>query len=66
MWISMFRCLEDFISAVEETMYQNPKTHEVASSWKRDFLRSYQNHYGVRLNIPQWSDIANDYSPSGL
>ncbi len=62
----MFRCLEDFISAVEETMYQNPKTHEVASSWKRDFLRSYQNHYGVRLNIPRWSDIANDYSPSGL
>ncbi len=63
--LPMFRCLEDFISAVEETMYQNPKTHEVASSWKRSFLKSYQDYYGVKLNIPRWSDIANDYSPSG-
>lgn len=59
--IPMFECLEDFISAIEETVYQNPKTHDSASIWKRNFLRSYENHYGIRLNIPRWADIADKY-----
>ena len=57
----MFSCLEDFISAVEETVYQNPKTHESASSWKRKFLASYEKFYGVKLSIPRWDDIADNY-----
>lgn len=59
--IPMFKCLEDFISAIEEAVYQNPKTHEHAAVWKRNFLRSYENFYGVRLNIPRWSDIETKY-----
>lgn len=39
--IPMFRCLEDFISAIEETVYQNPKTHNAAATWKRQFLDNY-------------------------
>lgn len=57
----MFECLEDFISAVEETVYQNPKTHENASSWKRQFLSSYERYYGKRLSVPRWDDIADKY-----
>ena len=57
----MFECLEDFISAIEETVYQNPKTHENASSWKRQFLSSYENYYGARLSVPRWDDIADKY-----
>lgn len=57
----MFTCLEDFISAVEETVYQNPKTHDSASTWKRKFLASYEKFYGVRLSIPRWDDIAEEY-----
>ncbi|MDR3292835.1 MAG: NgoBV family restriction endonuclease [Clostridiales bacterium] len=57
----MFNCLEDFISAVEETVYQNPKTHNDAANWKINFLTSYQEHYGKRLNIPRWSDIVEKY-----
>ena len=53
--------LEDFISAVEETVYQNPKTHESASSWKRRFLKAYEDYCGVRLSIPRWDDIAENY-----
>ena len=58
----MFRTMEDFISAIEETVYQNPKTHEIAGSWKRNFLKSYEDYYGVRLSIPRWTDIEESYS----
>ena len=58
----MFRRMEDFISAIEEAVYQNPKTHDVAGSWKRQFLESYEQHYGVRLSIPRWSDIEESYN----
>lgn len=58
---STFQCLEDFISAIEETVYQNPKTHESASGWKRKFIKSYEEYSGVKLNIPRWDDIADKY-----
>ncbi len=57
----MFSCLEDFVSAIEETVYQNPKTHDSASSWKKSFLSSYERFYGIRLSIPRWDDIAHKY-----
>ena len=57
----MFSCLEDFISAIEETVYQNPKTHESASTWKKKFLSSYERFYGKKLSIPRWNDIADKY-----
>jgi len=57
----MFTCLEDFVSAIEQTVWQNPKTRETSATWKRRFLDSYQNYYGVRLNIPRWDDIADRY-----
>lgn len=59
--IPMFRCLEDFISAIEETVYQNPKTHNAAATWKRQFLDNYEAHYRVRLDIPRWNDIEAQY-----
>lgn len=57
-----FRSMEDFISAIEETVYQNPKTHNVAGIWKKQFLESYEQHYGIKLKIPRWSDIEDSYS----
>ncbi|GHU58457.1 type II restriction endonuclease NlaIV [Clostridia bacterium] len=57
----MFTCLEDFISAIEETMYQNPKTHHDAAVWKGKFLSSYEKQYNVRLIIPRWNEIAGKY-----
>lgn len=58
----MFKSLEDFLSAIEETVYQNPKTHDAASMWKKKFLASYKDFYGVTLKIPRWDDIADTYS----
>ncbi len=57
----MFRSLEDFVSAIEEAVYQNPKTHESAAHWKRQFLDSYEQYYATRLTIPRWADIAETY-----
>lgn len=59
--IPMFRSMVDFISAIEETVYKNPKTHNSASSWKDRFLASYQKHYGVTLQIPRWDEIKGRY-----
>lgn len=58
---SIFESLEDFISAMEETVYQNPKTHNDAATWKNKFLRSYEERNGVELSIPRWSDIKDKY-----
>lgn len=59
--IPMFYCLEDFLSAVEETVYQNPKTHELGATWKNEFLKRYQAYYGKLIQIPRWSDIKDKY-----
>lgn len=60
--IPMFSCLEDFISAIEEAVYQNPKTHDIAATWKHKFIKSYEEHYGIKLNIPRWIDICEKYN----
>ncbi len=57
----MFTCLEHFLSAMEETVYRNPKTHETAGSWKRAFLQNYHKFYGKTLSIPRWDDISDLY-----
>lgn len=57
----MFDCLEDFISAIEEAVYQNPKTHHDAANWKNKFVASYKAHYKKDLKIQRWSDIASKY-----
>lgn len=57
----MFRSLEDFVSAIEETVYKNPKTREISGVWLNDFLNAYEKFYGVRLRIPRWRDIVEEY-----
>lgn len=59
---TVFENLEDFISAVEETVYQNPKTREKAGIWKASFIESYKKYKGVRLNIPRWIEIQDKYA----
>ena len=56
-----FKRIEHFLSAMEETVYQNPRTHHEANKWKGKFLKSYENFYGVKLDIPRWSDISDYY-----
>lgn len=58
---TMFRSMEDFLSAVEQTVWQNPDTRQHSATWKQRFLDSYEDFYGDRLNIPRWDDIADSY-----
>lgn len=56
-----FATKEEFLSALEETVYQNPKTHGEAGRWKADFLKSYKVYYGETINIPRWGDIKDTF-----
>lgn len=58
---SPFSCLEDFISAMEHTVYQNPATKNESGTWLMDFKASYKALYGKKLDIPRWSEIEEKY-----
>ena len=58
-----FDSLEDFLAAMEETIYQYPDTRvTIALHWKDRLIESYERRYGVHLNIPRWNDIADKYA----
>ena len=58
----IFDCLEDFISAIEETTFKEPKLRSsVASTWLAVFQRNYKAWYGEELNVPRWNDIKDKY-----
>lgn len=59
---SPFESLEDFLAAIEETIYQYPDTRTtIALHWKEKLMKSYESHYGRTLNIPRWYDIKDKY-----
>ncbi len=57
-----FETLEHFISAIEESVFQNPKTHSLFGMWRKNFLKSYKKYYNEDLVIPKWNDISEDYN----
>lgn len=56
-----FECLEHFLSAVEQTIYDYSQTRPVAENWLKNLIESYNDFYGVSLNIPRWYDIKGKY-----
>lgn len=58
----VFESLEDFLGALEETIYMYHDTRHLIDTWKSNLIRSYYNKYGVTLNIPRWSDIKENYT----
>lgn len=59
---AIFDCPEDFISAIEETTFKEPKLRSsVASTWLAVFQRNYKAWYGEELNVPRWNDIKDKY-----
>jgi len=57
----VFENLEDFVSAIEETVHQNTDTRNKAGQWLNNFTENYHKHYGVKLDIPRWRDIRDKY-----
>lgn len=56
-----FNCLEDFVSAIEQTVWQNPKTRDESGTWKKRFLKNYEKYYKKEISIPRWDDIEQKY-----
>ncbi len=57
----IFECLEDFLAALEETVYRYHDTRHLAENWSRTLCQKYESHYGVPLRIPRWMDIKDKY-----
>lgn len=59
---AIFESLEDFVSAIEETTFKEPKLRDsIASTWLAVFQKNYKARYGVELNVPKWNDIKDKY-----
>lgn len=59
---AIFESLEDFISAIEETTFKEPKLRSsVASTWLTVFQKNYKAWSGAELNVPRWNDIKDKY-----
>ncbi len=57
----MFESMEDFVSAIDQTVWQNPATRRDSGTWMQRFLKYYEDFYKVKLNIPRWDDIKDKY-----
>lgn len=56
-----FECVEDFISAVDETVYKNKDTRDDGPGWLEGTLRSYEAFYDKKLRVPRWYEIEGKY-----
>lgn len=57
----VFECLEDYLSAIEETLFGYADTHNLSVGWRKKMIESYNNAYGKKLSIPRWEDIEDKY-----
>lgn len=58
---SIFKCKEDFLSAMEETVYKNKDTRDDGPEWLSTVIENYEKHYGVKLSVQRWNDIKEKY-----
>lgn len=59
-----FQSLEDFLAALEETVYKNKDTRDGAEDWRPRMEENYEQFYGAELRIPRWFEIRRKYSVS--
>lgn len=63
----IFESLEDFLGALEETIFKYTETRELANSgWKDKLIDAYYRQYGIRLIIPRWMEIEPKYRLESL
>lgn len=58
---SVFENKEDFLSALEETVYKNKDTRDDGPEWLSSVIENYSNYYGIHLSVPRWNDILKKY-----
>ena len=58
----VFECLEDFLAAIEQTLYDYSQTRStLAEGWIQKLCKAYKEHYGIELKLPRWFDIKGKY-----
>ncbi|WP_295729916.1 NgoBV family restriction endonuclease [uncultured Muribaculum sp.] len=60
-----FESLEDFLSALEQTVYRYKGTNAIAETWLEKVISSYKRFYGIELKISRWMDIKHKYIHDG-
>lgn len=56
-----FESLEDYLAAIEETVYKNPDTRDKAIGWRERMENSYKKFYNKEIHIPRWMDVKDKY-----
>ncbi|MDO4816908.1 MAG: NgoBV family restriction endonuclease [Akkermansia sp.] len=56
-----FENKEDYLSALEETIYKCRETRDMAEGWRNAFCKSYKNHYNADIDFPYWARIKGRY-----
>ena len=57
-----FECLEDFLAAMEETIYAYHDTRNtIAENWAKRLCANYKKYYGKELVLPRWMDVKAKY-----
>lgn len=56
-----YGCVEDFLSALEETVYRNKDTRNDGPGWLDGTLGNYEAFCGKRLRVPRWHEIEGKY-----
>ena len=57
----IFKSLEHFLSALEETVFKDNDTHNDFPTWRNNFVKNYKKVYNTNINIPKWCDIEKEY-----
>ncbi|MCQ2198262.1 MAG: NgoBV family restriction endonuclease [Paludibacteraceae bacterium] len=57
-----FECLEDFLAALEQTIYDYHDTRStIAENWAKKLCANYKKYYGKDLILPRWMDVKHKY-----
>lgn len=56
-----FETLEDFLAAIEQTIYDYNQTRPIAEHWLKNLKDNYEKFFGISLNVPRWYDIKDKY-----
>ncbi len=57
-----FESLEDFLAALEQTIYDYHDTRStIAEEWGKKLCTNYKNYYGRELLLPRWMDVKSKY-----
>lgn len=57
-----FQCLEDFLAALEQTIYDYHDTRStIAEVWAKTLCANYKKYYNKELVLPRWMDVKTKY-----